>query len=236
MEQPTSNAESALQDTKYQAFCAMKPITEDDVVIGQYGASAEGKKKAYADEEDVQQPSKTLTYVCVAVHMENERWLGVPLLINCGKALNETKCEVRVQFKPRTSALFPASPANKLLITMSPNPSLNLHMNTKSPGIDDQPVETELELVKEGQTQLAAVPASYERLIFDVIRGNHTLFVSAKEVEAAWQVVDPLLKKLEAGGPEKAQQPEIYAFGSHGPKKADELLKRYKIRVQLEQL
>jgi len=214
----------------------MKPITEDDVVVGQYGASPDGKKKAYGDEDDVQQPSKTLTYVCVVVHMDNERWRGVPLVISCGKALNESKSEVRVQFKPRTSALFPASPSNKLLITMSPHPSVTLDINTKSPGIDDQPVETQLDLVKEGQTQLSAVPASYERLIFDVIRGNHTLFVSAKEVEAAWAVVDPLLKKLEGGGPEQAKQPDIYPFGSYGPKKVDELLKKYKTGLKLDDL
>ncbi len=39
--------------------------------------------------------------------------------------------------------------------------------------------------------------ARYERLVLDVIRGDHNLFVRADELEASWKVFTPLLHELE---------------------------------------
>ena len=35
---------------------------------------------------------------------------------------------------------------------------------------------------------------AYERLLFGVIRGDQTLFVSTEEILAEWKFVDPILK------------------------------------------
>jgi glucose-6-phosphate 1-dehydrogenase len=55
----------------------------------------------------------------------------------------------------------------------------------------------------------------YERLLGDAIRGDRTLFGSQAGVEAAWRVVDPLLK---------GDEPVLdYDCGSWGPSEADRL-------------
>lgn len=181
----------------------------------------------------MKQPSRTATYVAVVVHIESERWRGVPVLLHCGKALDETKSELTVQFKPgKGSALFPDPPGNALRIRLAPKASIAQRVNLKSPGLSDDVQPAELELLSEDAQHLQAVPTAYERLVFDVIRGDRRLFVSADEVVAAWQVVDAVLKQLEGAG----HQPALYQFGSHGPAKANGLLAKYNIGKTIEEL
>jgi glucose-6-phosphate 1-dehydrogenase len=61
---------------------------------------------------------------------------------------------------------------------------------------------------------------AYERLLYDAITGDGTLFTRRDEVEAAWQVVDA----IEAGWRQEEIGPDIYRAGSLGPEAADELL------------
>jgi glucose-6-phosphate 1-dehydrogenase len=49
----------------------------------------------------------------------------------------------------------------------------------------------------------------YERLLGDAIRGDSSLFTRDDGVEAAWRVVDPILKALEP--------PTPYEPGTWGP-------------------
>lgn len=42
--------------------------------------------------------STTPTYALAVLRIKNERWDGVPFILRCGKALNERKAEVRIQY------------------------------------------------------------------------------------------------------------------------------------------
>ena len=131
-----------------------------------------------------------------------------------------------------SASIYSSATPNALQILLAPKPSIVQHLNTKSPGISDDTHCTQLELAKEGETHLKAVPTAYERLVFDVIRGHRHLFVEADEVEAAWAVVDPVLKKFEG----EKKQPVIYQLGAHGPKETDALLKKYKFETTVDKL
>ena len=100
MEEPESKADTALHKAKAAVFKSMQPSSEDDVVIGQYGKSADGKKVGYAEDEGVKKGTKTPTYCAMVVHIDNERWKDVPILLQTGKGLDTTKSEVYVNFKP----------------------------------------------------------------------------------------------------------------------------------------
>ena len=58
--------------------------------------------------------------------------------------------------------------------------------------------------------------APYERLLGDAVRGDSALFTQDANVEAAWQVVDPI---LTAATPVIEYQP-----GTWGPKQATDLV------------
>jgi len=64
------------------------------------------------------------------------------------------------------------------------------------------------------------IPQAYEKLIYDVLRGDSHNFVRRDELEQAWRIFDPLLHELE----EEERVPLPYAFRSGGPRAADELI------------
>ena len=127
MEEPEGKDDNALHKAKTAVFKAMKAVVQEDIVVGQYGASEDGKKVGYAEDKGVKKGTKTSTYVAVVVHIDNERWKGVPILMHCGKALNTTKSEIYINFKStrcrptlhHTSLLIPPS----LLFTLCPHTS-----------------------------------------------------------------------------------------------------------------
>ena len=72
---------------------------------------------------------------------------GVPFILKCGKALNERKAEVRVQFKDVPGDIFAGDcKRNELVIRVQPNEAVYCKMMTKSPGMSFLPKETELDL------------------------------------------------------------------------------------------
>lgn len=64
-------------------------------------------------------------------------------------------------------------------------------------------------------------PEAYERLLYDCMAGDNTLFVGIEEVLASWRLFTPVLELW-------AQQPPewlpYYAVGSWGPPEADALI------------
>jgi glucose-6-phosphate 1-dehydrogenase len=91
MEPPTSMNSEEVRDKKVDVLRAMKPLTLDDVVLGQY--------EGYSFDDDVPSGSTTETFAQAVFAIENSRWRGVPFIVKCAKAVNERKCEIRVQFE-----------------------------------------------------------------------------------------------------------------------------------------
>jgi len=67
---------------------------------------------------------------------------------------------------------------------------------------------------------------AYERLILDVMRGDHTLFTTAEGIERLWEVSAPL---LEAPPPVR-----VYAPGSWGPNAIHQLVAPHAWRLPFE--
>ena len=63
----------------------------------------------------------------------------------------------------------------------------------------------------------------YERLLYDCMTGDATLFQRADMVEESWKVVSPILDGWKIL---PLNSLPTYAAGSWGPKDADELLER----------
>jgi glucose-6-phosphate 1-dehydrogenase len=63
----------------------------------------------------------------------------------------------------------------------------------------------------------------YERLLYDCMTGDATLFQRADMVEASWSVVTPILDVWKALPPRNFPN---YAAATWGPNEADELLER----------
>ena len=84
-----------------------------------------------------------------------------------------------------------ASP-NQLILTLQPNEGVSLQLGAKIPGtrMIIRPVNMEFLY---GTAFLSQSPEAYERLIMDAMRGDPTLFTRNDEVEAQWQICDPIV-------------------------------------------
>jgi len=222
MEPPVSLNSEAIRDEKVKVLKACKAITLDDVVIGQYGKDPEGKKQGYLDDPTVPKGSIVPTFAAAVIHINNGRWKDIPFYLKCGKALNERKAEIRIQFHENPQNLYPNVARNELVLRVQPNEAVYMKFNTKSPGMSESVTETELDLTYNERFD-ARLPDAYERLIYDVLRGDHNLFVRVDELEAAWNIFTPFLHQIE----KEKIKPKVYAFGSRGPAEADELASRY---------
>lgn len=226
MERPVSVHASDIRDEKVKVLKFIRPLDLDDVVLGQYTGNPDGQtedsKLGYRDDPGVPNDSKTATYACAKLNIDNDRWAGVPFFIKCGKAMNERKAEIRIQFKDTPSDIFGSKcKRNELVIRVQPDEAVYCKMNVKSPGMSFEAEESELNLTYHERFQDMDLPDAYERLILDFILGTQTNFVRTDELAEAWRIFTPLLHKLDAG----AKTPVEYPYGSRGVASADDFIR-----------
>ncbi|CAI5756918.1 unnamed protein product [Candida verbasci] len=226
MERPTSFDSEAIRDEKTKVLASFDKIDVDNILIGQYGKSEDGKKPSYLDDETVKSDSKCVTYCAFGVNIHNERWDGVPIVLRAGKALDEGKVEIRIQFKPVAKGMFKDIQRNELVIRVQPDEAIYLKINSKIPGVSTETSLTDLDLTySKRYSKDFWIPQAYESLIMDCLQGNHANFVRDDELDISWKLFDPLLEAIETG--KTKAELEIYPYGSKGPKKLKEFLRNH---------
>ncbi|KYR02029.1 glucose 6-phosphate-1-dehydrogenase [Tieghemostelium lacteum] len=223
MEPPVSMSADDITNEKVRLLRCIQPVRLDETVFGQYLGN--DKIPGYLDDEGVPKDSITPTYAAAVFWVNNPRWRGMPFILKCGKALDERKTEVRIQFKAPENFLFKDQDItrNELVMRIQPGEAVYLKLLTKKPGLENTIEQTELDLSYKNRFENLDLPDAYERLILDSIKGDHNLFVRDDELDIAWQIFTPLLEQME----KRHLKPEPYEFGSRGPKSADELSKRF---------
>jgi glucose-6-phosphate 1-dehydrogenase len=209
MEPPAYQGYGAVHSEKAKVFHAMRPLKPSDVVRGQYSG--------YRKEPGIAKNSDVETFCAMRLFIDSWRWEGVPWYLRSGKFLAETAAEVRVELKPPPQRLFDDSaPAtgqtNYLRFRLSPNSAIALAARVKHAGKEFIGDLRELYLVEEQPGE----EAPYDRLLGNAMAGDGALFTREDAVEAAWEVVDPVLKNHPQVRP--------YKRGTWGPKGADTLI------------
>jgi len=207
MEPPISSDPEDQRDEKSRVFKAMRPLQPTDVVRGQF--------RGYREVAGVAPDSQVETFAAVRLYLDTWRWAGVPFYIRAGKHLPVTATEVLVELKRPPQAVFgevEPGQSNYLRFQLSPRIVLALGARAKLPG--EAMVGEEVELVACHQHGDEMDP--YERLLGDAARGDASLFARQDSVEAAWEVVDPV---LSAATPLHEYEP-----GTWGPAEADALI------------
>jgi glucose-6-phosphate 1-dehydrogenase len=208
MEPPVNAGGEALRDEKVKVLKAIRPLTPDKVVRGQF--------RGYRQEKGVDPDSRVET--CAALHLQIDswRWSGVPFYLRAGKKMPVTATEVVVDLRPPPARVFgelgPEQP-NYLRFRLGPDTAIALGAHAKKPGPVMQGRDVELFVDQQQKDEADA----YERLIGAALIGDTSLFARQDEVEAAWAIVDPILGLNT--------EPHEYVPGTWGPKQADELIK-----------
>jgi glucose-6-phosphate 1-dehydrogenase len=208
MEPPASRDFEAVNRHKADVFDAMRPLTRDDLVRGQY--------LGYRDEPQVASDSDVETYCALRLHVDSWRWGGVPWYLRSGKCLPLTACDVVVRFKPPPQNLFAdaavSEDANYLRFHLSPHSAISLAARVKRPGKAFVGEQREFTLIEED----TADPLPYERLLTDAMNGDGALFSREGAIEAAWAAVQPVLLDHPPV--------HVYAPGSWGPPAANHFI------------
>ena len=211
MEPPAYQGYDAVQHAKEAVFRAMRPLTREDLVRGQFAG--------YRDEPGVASGSDVETYAAVRLFIDSWRWAGVPWLLRTGKNLAVKAGEVRVYFKRPPQVLFDDAAVddrpNYLRFRLSPVSEIALAARVKTPGQEHTGTQQELLIHTESDDEREP----YERLLAGAMAGDRALFTASGSVEAAWRVVDDVLKDHNESLP--------YDIGSWGPAAADRLAAPY---------
>lgn len=150
MDKPLSLAADDVRDRKVEVLRCVRPIDPADVVLGQYGASADGATPAYKDDPTVPPGSNTPTFAAMVLYVDNDRWAGVPFIVKAGKALNERAALVRIQFRPPARPLVDRGLAdtmrNELVVRLQPREAIYMKVAVKRPGLDPHAAMAELDL------------------------------------------------------------------------------------------
>jgi glucose-6-phosphate 1-dehydrogenase len=226
MESPVSLQSEDIRNEKVKVLRAIRPLTLRDVIVGQYTANAELKQVGYTEDPTVRKDSLVPTFALAVLEVNNARWAGVPFVLKCGKGLNERKAEVRVQFKNVPGCIFGDKPVNELVLRVQPDEAIYCKVLTKTPGLSEGTEQSELDLSYMERFNVGPLPDAYERLILDVMRGDHRLFVRNDELEFAWRIFTPLLHTLD----KDKVRPIPYPFGARGPPEADQRLRDIGVR------
>ncbi len=187
MEAPAGRDFGDAHNEKAKVFKAMLPLKPDDMVRGQYAG--------YREEPDVARRSDVETYCALRLFIDSWRWDGVPWYLRSGKYLPATATEILVELKRPPQKLFADAVqanvrSNYLRFRLSPNSAIALAARVKLAGEEFIGEERELYLsdLQPGEE------TPYERLLGDAMKGDGALFTREDAVEAAWTVVDGVLK------------------------------------------
>lgn len=233
MEAPVSFDANEIRNKKVDVLNAIRRIPKDEVqnyaARGQYGDGwMQGEKvPSYRKEEGVDPQSNTETFAAVKFYIDNWRWEGVPFYVRTGKRLHDKSTELTIQFKKAPNFAFPKEATetwrpNRLSIGISPEMDICLRFQSKRPGqaMILNPVDM---VFNYKDAYNGEEPEAYETLLYDVMDGDATLFMRADQVEAAWEVVMPILEVWQARKPIDFPN---YSPDSWGPEDAEALIAR----------
>ncbi len=176
------------EEIKIQKLSILKALDVKECCRYQY--------EGYLEEDGVDKESRTETYAELKLLIDNMRWSGVPIYIRTGKSLNRKGTEIGVKFKSLPKVLYNKSgdiEENKIIFKIQPAEGIVLDLASKIPGSDIQVTNTNMSFCYRDSFD-SEIQEAYQRLLFDALKGDKTLFVSAEETELSWKAFDHIFK------------------------------------------
>ena len=231
MEPPVSFDSDEIRNRKVDVLRAIRKYSGKEIfentARGQYGPGwMKGKEASgYREEPKVNPKSNTETFAAVKFHIDNWRWQGVPFYVRSGKRMPQKTSVITVQFLPVPHQIFPEQVAeglkpNRVTISINPDTGIKVRFQAKKVGLDMRLNPADLEFSYSDAYDVQQ-PEAYETLLYDVMTNDATSFMRSDEVEAAWEVVMPIIEAWENN---QATEFPNYAVNSWGPESAERLV------------
>jgi glucose-6-phosphate 1-dehydrogenase len=237
MEPPIAFNGNEVRNEKVKVLHAIRSLVGDGdppVVLGQYCAGAMNGEHVtgYREEKDVDPKSVTPTFAAIRFSIDNWRWKHVPFYVRSGKRMAKRTSQIAIQFRSPPVLMFgqdelEAKCPSTLIMRVQPDEGISLRFQVKTPGagkeltsaLEISPVDMDFSYSEVFGSESA--PA-YQTLLLDCMIGDQTLFTRSDEVEAAWNIIDPLLTYFEQNP--QSELPS-YPAGSWGPREEDDLMR-----------
>ena len=212
MDDPKKLNIDAIRQKRAEVLKSVEPIKKENMEKQVLRAQWQGYKK----EKGISKNSKTETFFRIKAFVNSKRWKGVPFYLQSGKNLNASHKKIKVYFKERPTCICDLHDQyhlnNILTFQLEPKEGISTLFWAKKPGFTMEPEPRELHFYYNENKDIKRLPDAYERILFDCVRGDQTLFASTEEVMAAWRFVTPILKNINK------TKLHTYKPGSVGPK------------------
>lgn len=183
MERPSAFESINIHEEKLRLLNSIKAIPVSEVT----SRATRGQYDAYRSEV-AKADSTVETFARLRLSIDNERWAGVPMVVETGKALHEKCSKIVVSFRSTPDA--PGE--NALIMRIQPREGITLSLQAKRPGLDKETETVNLDF--DYKRSYGPTAEAYERVIIDAIRGDQSLFASAAEVLSSWRIIENVLK------------------------------------------
>jgi len=234
MEPPSVFRAREVLDEKSKIYRSLRPFDPakgfENLVVGQYGASADGALPAYRDEPGVSKTSVTPTFAMLKLYVDNWRWQGVPFYLCSGKRLAGKVTRMVVQFRDVPHSIYrdivgEHVTANRLIMEIHPRETITLTLQAKIPG-EGFCLRTVNMSFDFNEGYPSPPVDSYEKVLLDAMLGDHMLFWRQDGVELAWEYLTPILTMC---GEDRAMRDNlrVYPAASWGPEEAAALYGNY---------
>lgn len=210
MREPSVFTADAIRYARAEVLNSLKPINIEHLDTSVLRAQYDG----YKIDNKIPSDSETETYFELKVELNLPEWEGVPFYIKAGKAVDRAEVSVTVKLKDIATGMFDTQDCrgvgNEVKLTIAPEQAMFVTLNAKAPGLGFQLEPRTLSFTCEkGDVE---IKNSYEKVLFDSIIGDQTLFTKTEEVLAAWRFITPILNawhtlplhtyKKGSGGPD----------------------------------
>jgi len=231
MEPPINFSADEVRNRKVDVLKSLRKFSPEDIKTntarGQYGNSLVEDKEvpAYREEQKVNPQSNTETFAAIKFFIDNWRWHNVPFYMRTGKRMQQASSTISIQFRDVPYFVFPTVATdnwqqNRLVISLQPEMSIRLQMQAKKPGLEMVLNTIDMAFIYNDDT-VKKTPEAYETLLLEIITGDQTLFMRADEVEAAWELIMPILDSWKTKSSENFPN---YSANSNEPEAADALI------------
>jgi glucose-6-phosphate 1-dehydrogenase len=214
MEPPTALDGRSITEETGKVFRSMLPIDPANVIRGQY--------QGYRDGKGVAPDSQTETFIAMRAEIDNWRWSGVPFFLRTGKMMGEQTRKLTIAFREPPRRMFRDAGAfvedygpDRISFNLGDPGGITTSFLAKVPGPKMRLGQANMEFTYDDSFGTQGLEP-YERLMYDAMLGDRTLFTDSEGIENLWAASARLL--------EDPPPLHRYAPGSYGPQKMHELI------------
>ena len=228
MDQPVSGSAHDVREARAALIESLPLMSPGEVASETFRAQHEG----FCDIPGVEPDSKTETYFKIRTAMTGLRWAGVPVTMESGKRMGRPRKRIVVTFRRPQACMCEAHErlANRVVFTLEPEDRIEIVFFAKRPGFETEVEERHFSFFLYEKAEKTQYVEEYGKLLYDAFRGDQTLFVSTREIDAGWRFIDPIISGWEEGlAPLHAYEPDSAEVATL----ADEFLRRHTVRGRI---